>query len=96
MNGRTSIDPRWRCMHEDGSPFPGETHPASVSLRTGQPVTGVVMGVHHPDGRVVWISINTVPLQKPGASAHARRRLLEVAAGREPLELRLHEPRQVL
>ncbi|MCL4255728.1 MAG: PAS domain S-box protein, partial [Anaerolineae bacterium] len=27
MKGLTSIDPRWRAIHEDGSPFPGETHP---------------------------------------------------------------------
>jgi len=23
MMGRTSLDPRWRSIHEDGSPFPG-------------------------------------------------------------------------
>jgi PAS domain S-box-containing protein len=23
MMGRTSLDPRWRAIHEDGSPFPG-------------------------------------------------------------------------
>ena len=28
MVGRTSIDPRWKAIHEDGSDFPGETHPA--------------------------------------------------------------------
>ncbi|HRF98264.1 MAG TPA: PAS domain S-box protein, partial [Aggregatilineales bacterium] len=33
MMGRTSIDPRWRAVHEDGSPFPGDTHPAMVTLR---------------------------------------------------------------
>ena len=31
--GRTSLDPRWRSVHEDGSPFPGDAHPAMVSLR---------------------------------------------------------------
>ena len=38
MTGRTSIDPRWRAVHEDGSPYPGETHPAMLTLRTGEPV----------------------------------------------------------
>jgi hypothetical protein len=28
MQGWTSVDPRWQVIHEDGSPFPGETHPA--------------------------------------------------------------------
>jgi two-component system, cell cycle sensor histidine kinase and response regulator CckA len=59
MAGRTSVDPRWAAIHEDGSPFPGETHPAMVTLRTGQPLSNVVMGVHKPDGTLNWISINS-------------------------------------
>jgi len=61
MAGRTSLDPSWRTIHEDGSPFLGETHPAMVTLRTGEPVRDVVMGVHRPDGTLRWISINTAP-----------------------------------
>ncbi len=66
MAGRTSLDPRWHAIHEDGSPFPGETHPAAVTLRTGQPQSNVVMGVHRPDGSLVWISINSQPLIHSG------------------------------
>lgn len=65
MMGRTSLDPRWRAIHEDGSPFPGETHPSMVTLRTGEPQTNVTMGVHKPDGSLTWISINTRPLFQP-------------------------------
>lgn len=43
--GRTSLDPRWRAVHEDGSDFAGADHPAMVTLRTGQPLRQVVMGV---------------------------------------------------
>jgi hypothetical protein len=35
--GRKPQVPRWRAVHEDGSPFPGETHPPMVTLRTAQP-----------------------------------------------------------
>jgi PAS domain S-box-containing protein len=66
MAGRTSMDPRWRAIHEDGTPFPGEEHPAMVSLRTGEPVRSVPMGVHRPDGSLVWITINAQPLRRPG------------------------------
>jgi PAS domain S-box-containing protein len=59
MAGRTSLDPRWRSIHEDGSPFPGETHPAMVTLRTGRPCRNVVMGVHRPEGGLSWIEINS-------------------------------------
>lgn len=65
MMGRRSVDPRWRAVHEDGSPFPGETHPAMVTLRTGQPLNDVIMGVHKPDNTLVWISINSHPLIRP-------------------------------
>ncbi len=64
--GRTSIDPRWRAVHEDGSPFPGETHPSMATLATGKPCRDVIMGVHRPDGTVSWISINTQPMFRPG------------------------------
>jgi PAS domain S-box-containing protein len=64
--GRTPHDPRWQAIHEDGSPFPGETHPPMVTLRTGQPCSDVVMGVHKPDGTLTWISINSQPLFRAG------------------------------
>jgi PAS domain S-box-containing protein len=67
MQGRTSLDPRWRAMHEDGSDFSGEDHPAMVALRTGQPVSGVIMGVYNPrEEQTRWIKIDAVPLFKPG------------------------------
>lgn len=58
MLGRTSIDPRWRAIREDGSAFPGEEHPAMVALRTGESVRDAVMGVHRPDGTQRWLKIN--------------------------------------
>lgn len=62
MMGRDSLDPRWRSIREDGSPFPPEEHPAIVTLRTGQPLSNVIMGVYKPDGHLTWISINSQPL----------------------------------
>ena len=71
MAGRTSLDPGWRAIHEDGSPFPGETHPAMVTLRTGEAQRNVVMGVHAPDGSLRWISINTEPIPSRNGGACA-------------------------
>jgi diguanylate cyclase (GGDEF)-like protein/PAS domain S-box-containing protein len=62
MMGRTSIDPQWQAVNEDGSPFPGETHPAMVTLRTGEPQFNIIMGIYKPDGSLSWISINSQPL----------------------------------
>ncbi len=60
--GRTSQDPHWRAVREDGSPFPGEEHPAMITLKTGQPCRQVVMGLQLPKGILRWISINAEPL----------------------------------
>jgi len=68
MISRDSVDPRWQAIQEDGTPFPGEEHPAMVTLRDGRPLTGVVMGVHQPEGELRWISINSQPLLYPGTS----------------------------
>jgi two-component system, chemotaxis family, CheB/CheR fusion protein len=69
MKGRTSMDPRWKSMREDGTPFPGEEHPAMVALKTGQKVNNVMMGVFHPDEKVTrWININAVPKFREGES----------------------------
>jgi PAS domain S-box-containing protein len=66
MLGRDSVDPRWRSVHEDGSDFPGETHPAMVTLQTGETKRDVVMGVHKPSGDLTWILVNSEPLLAPG------------------------------
>ena len=64
--GRTSRDPRWRTIQDDGSPFPGEQHPIAITLETGAPQREVLMGVHKPTGELSWISINSSPLLLPG------------------------------
>jgi len=60
LAGRTSIDPRWRAVKSDGSIFPGEEHPAMITLKTGKPIQNCIMGVYHPKNEDwVWININT-------------------------------------
>ena len=62
LRGRTSMDPRWRAIHEDGTDFPGETHPGAITLKTGKPVRDVVMGVFHSkENDYRWININSIP-----------------------------------
>jgi len=67
MQGRTSTDPRWKAIHEDGSDFPGETHPSMIALKTGKEVRNVVMGVFNPNSeKNRWININALPQFKRG------------------------------
>lgn len=67
--GRTSMDPDWRSMKEDRSPFFGEDHPAMVALKTGEAVHNVIMGIIMPQGEERWLSINANPYE----SAYGRR-----------------------
>jgi len=70
--GRKSVDPRWRAVRENGEPFPGEQHPAMVSLRTGKPSQNVIMGIHLPDRSQRWLNINAEPIFRSGeAEPHA-------------------------
>ena len=66
MEGVTSIDPAWRALHEDGSPFPGSAHPAMEALRSGQAVNDVVMGIFNPtSGAHTWINVSATPIRHP-------------------------------
>jgi len=62
MMGWTLVDPDWKLIHEDGSPFPMETHPAICTLRTGQPYANIVIGVVKSDDSVLWLRVNAYPL----------------------------------
>jgi PAS domain S-box-containing protein len=66
MRGLTSMDPRWRSIHEDGTDFSGQDHPAMQALQTGKAVLNTIMGVYHPEvDEYRWILINAIPLYRP-------------------------------
>ena len=104
MSGRTSYDPRWRSIRADGSPFPGEQHPALITLRTGEACRDVVMGVQKPTGELRWIEINSEPVPaadggRPGVCTtfndvtEHRRVLAELRASDERLRFALRSAR---
>lgn len=66
--GRTPTDPDWYTIRADGSPFPGDEHPAMITLKTGIPQRGVIMGVSKASGELTWISINSEPMLQPPAT----------------------------
>lgn len=65
--GRHPIDDRWQTIHRDGTPFPGEEHPASVTLRYGVEVHDVTFGITRADGERRWVHVNSAPLPIPGS-----------------------------
>lgn len=66
--GANSFEPPWQTIHPDGSVFNHEFYPASVSLRTGQPCSNVVMGFYRLSGDLVWLSISTLTLCKANST----------------------------
>jgi PAS domain S-box-containing protein len=67
--GMTSADPTLDAVRDDGSPFPGESHPAQQAIATRRPVHDVVMGVRRPTtGERVWLQTDAVPQLAPDGS----------------------------
>ncbi len=50
------------AVRADGSRFAPEEWPLSITLRTGQPRTGVVMGLVRDSGSIHWLSVNSTAL----------------------------------
>jgi PAS domain S-box-containing protein len=103
MRGVTSLDPRWHCIREDGSIFPGQEHPAMIALSTGESVNNAVMGVLDPTvDQTTWIKIYAIPIRDHEANvvcgAYAvfeniteRRRLeRDLLEQKDQLEMALH------
>ena len=59
--GFTSMLP---CIGEDGAPLAPEGRPTLITIRTGKPQTGCVVGIKRPDGAVTWLSVNTAFLRR--------------------------------
>jgi PAS domain S-box-containing protein len=60
--GKTSFDPDWNVIHEDGSSFSGDTHPVPQAIASRSSVRDVIMGVYRPLHKDrVWLLVNAEP-----------------------------------
>jgi PAS domain S-box-containing protein len=50
---------RWHSIRLDGSAYSPEQLPVNVTLRTGEPIRDVVMGITRRDGVFRWLSVNS-------------------------------------
>lgn len=62
LRGKTSFDPRWRALRDDGSEFPAHERPTAMAFKTRSPQRGIVVGIYRPetDDRV-WLLISAIP-----------------------------------
>jgi PAS domain S-box-containing protein len=62
----TSADLQWSFVREDGSPLPIDELPVSVTLRTGLPTRGAIIGCSCPIHEVCrWLTVNSEPVFNP-------------------------------
>ena len=70
LMGRTSMDPRWKTIDEDGRDLPWEKHPSMIAVRKGSAVKNFVMGVYNPKNNSHrWILIDASPQFRPGETS---------------------------
>ena len=61
-----------RFVTAEGMPHPPEALPVSITLRTGRPMSGRVLGVLRDGGEVRWLMVNTRPIRRgPSESPYA-------------------------
>jgi PAS domain S-box-containing protein len=65
--GFTSLLP---CVREDGSPLPADERPTRRTVRAGEGLTGLVVGIRRAAGAMTWLSVNTAFLRRPGERQH--------------------------
>jgi PAS domain S-box-containing protein len=61
-----SMRDRWHSIRLDGSAYTPEELPVNVTLRTGEPIRDVVMGITRRDGDFLWLSVNSRAIREDG------------------------------
>ena len=57
---------RWHPIRLDGSAYAPDELPVNITLRTGEPIREVVMGIARRDGAFLWLSVNTSAICEDG------------------------------
>ena len=63
-----SVMAQWIFIDEYKNPIPKEKLPAFVSLRTGEPLRHVILGLKDIDGEIRWLSFNTSLIFAPNTT----------------------------
>jgi PAS domain S-box-containing protein len=63
MTGKTSIDPAWHLLKEDGTVMPLDEYPAGLAIKTKQALEKYIVGIRRTGGgEVIWTLVNAVPV----------------------------------
>ncbi|MEM6297564.1 MAG: PAS domain S-box protein [Bacteroidota bacterium] len=85
--GKSSFDPQWQALHEDGTPMLPEEHPSMITLSTGDSVDKKLMNVHIGNGERRIILANSRPIiHKSGKLYGAVASFTDVTSEKEALK----------
>lgn len=59
--GKNALDPHWKGLHEDGTPFKADEYPSITAFKTRKPVSNVVMNITTGENDRKFILINSQP-----------------------------------
>ena len=95
--GKTSFDPSWHVIDEQGQVLAGEFHPVALALKTSKPVENMIMGVYRPiSNDRIWIMATAIPqLDKTGAVAYITVTFSEIDAMKRK-ELKIAESNKII
>ncbi|MGB3737573.1 MAG: SpoIIE family protein phosphatase [Ilumatobacter sp.] len=62
LMGKSSMDESWQSVRMDGTPLPGDQHPAMRAIATGRPVEHEIMGVQTGTLALCWVQVDSFPL----------------------------------
>lgn len=67
MIGKTSGDKDWKMIEENGTPYTSRKIPSNIALKSGKPVTNVIIGIFVPEiNKYRWILTSSTPKFKEG------------------------------
>jgi PAS domain S-box-containing protein len=62
--GKAGFTSLLTVIGEDGRPLGQDERPTRITVRTGKPESGRVLGIRRADGSVTWLSVNTAFLRR--------------------------------
>ncbi len=63
MLGKSSVDPSWHFIREDGSTLPLEEYPVNQVLASHKALKNLIVGIHRTQqDEDVWVLVNAVPV----------------------------------
>ncbi len=68
--GKSGFSSLLPCIRGDGAPLGPDDRPTRITVRTGKPQTGSLVGIKRDDGTVSWLSVNTAFLRRMDETEH--------------------------